>query len=126
MQTGKHFSWPTAGDRGSQFGPVIETAFNTLDTHNHDGLNSEKLAPTNVAKHEEILATANWAQDGEEYKQTFNLPSGYAYDTSLFKFIIASGSLSGIAINPTVTKVTASQIIISCSQGDFDLKVVVG
>jgi len=125
MKTGKYLTWPTAGDRGSKAHVAVSNAIETLDTHSHNGIDSEKLSPLTLEKVETVILIADFALTNGEYKVIHNLPAGYASDTANIKYIIASGAELGIEIFPTVRRITSTQIEISLNINTFDLRVVV-
>lgn len=120
-----NYLWvPENGDRGGSFCEKVSEDLVILDAHNHDGVNSEKISPKNLNKETITLATAEWLADGDKYKQTMTLPSGYAFETAAFKCFFASGALSGREFHPTINRVTSTTVDLVLNTNAYDVKVV--
>jgi hypothetical protein len=124
MIQGTFLKIPTQGDKGSSFCPAITEDLTILDSHNHNGTNSEKIAANSINKPELILASNGWVLSGGDYKQTATLPNGYDFDKTNFKFVINSGSEAGSVIHPTVVKKTNSTFDVYIMQA-LEIKVLV-
>lgn len=124
MRQGTHLSIMEASDRGKAFCPAISANFEKLDTHNHDGVNSEKVASQSVVKTEVILAEADWVGEQRGFKQTVALPSGFLFDTTDLYFIVSTGARQGQRINPTIVKVNDTSFDVYVTGGNYDLKVI--
>lgn len=124
MRQGNYLSIMEAADRGAVFCPAISANFETLDTHKHDGLDSEKISAQNITKSEQILTEGSWVADPRGYKQTITLPTGYLYDTTEFKFVVNTGPLAGAQIRPTLVKINDTSCDVHVTFGNYDLKVV--
>jgi hypothetical protein len=125
MITGDYLQIPETGDRGTTFCPAISQNFTILDGHTHDGSNSEQIAAKSVTKGSVTLLAAAWASDSGEYKQTLTLPSGYLADTTVLRFTVNNGSLSGNICYPTVKKASANTFDVWIWDNTVELKVVV-
>lgn len=126
MLQGTYFKIPETGDRGSVFCPAISENFETLDGHNHDGVNSSLVSSKTIEKGTATLLIAEWVLNAQgEYEQEITLASGYAFDTILTKFIIASGPNLGHEIHPTVIKSASNKFKVGVMDNTFDLKVVI-
>lgn len=124
MAQGKYLTWPELGERGNSFSLPLSNSIETLDTHTHDGVTSDKISAKNLVKEYVILAQADWVADGGEYKQTLTLPSGHDADSISMTFLINSGSNIGKRISPCVKKTSSTEFEISIAFNSFDLKVV--
>ena len=126
MQQGEFLKIPETGDRGSVFCPAISENFETLDEHNHDGVNSPLISSKTIEKSTTNLLIAGWTLNAQgEYEQEITLATGYAFDTVLIKCIIASGPYLGYEINPTIIKTGTNKFKVGVLDNTFDLKVVV-
>ena len=113
-----------AGDRGSVAHPAITENFEILDDHNHNGINSEKISASSIAKGTIYIQPVNWVFDGTDYAQTLTLPGGYEYDTTIMKFVITSGVDLGKEVMIRHEKVTINTFKIYCSFNDFSMHAV--
>ena len=125
MIQGSFLKWPSAGDRGASFCVDISNNFSILDTHSHNGTNSPKISMSSAEKGVVNLTLNNWVASGDGYKQVVTLPSGYLFDTSMMKYIIASGVNVGEEVCLTAKKISTNTFEIYTSFPTFDLKVVV-
>ena len=124
MIQGNFLKIPQTGDRGNSFCPALSTNMEVLDTHSHNGVNSEKIASSSITKPEIILASNAWVLDGADYKQTVTLPNGYDFDKTHIKFVISSGDDQGSVIHPTVVKISSSTFSVYVMKA-IELKVLV-
>ncbi len=125
MIQGTYIKIPETGDRGSTAHPAISSNFEILDDHKHDGVTSALIDAKALTKGNVALLTAGWSASSGDYRQLVTLPTGYTFDTSLFKFIIASGSDAGDEITPTIVKVSSTTFYVYVYANTFDLNVVV-
>lgn len=125
MIQGTYLKIPETGDRGSIAHIAISSNFEYLDDHNHDGVTSALIPAKSLSKGETSLLIAGWSLNAGDYRQLVTLPTGYTFDNSHLKFIIASGGDIGKEIHPTITKASASTFYVSVYANTFDLDVVV-
>lgn len=126
MQQGDYLKIPETGDRGSVFCPALSENMETLDAHTHDGINSPHVKTSSLSKETVTIVAGDFAsQTDGDYKYNLTLPIGMAFDTSMFKFIIASGADLGKEIFPTVNKTDDNKLDILIYTNTFNLKVVI-
>jgi len=102
---------PDTGDPGSTFFPALEDNIDLNDAHSHDGVDSVKLTSYNITAGTITgISGADWvAQGGGRYRATVNLPAGFNWDTA---FIQCRDTGNGSIINPTIEKVSTTQMYI--------------
>lgn len=126
MQIGDFLKFPETGDRGTVFCPAISENFETLDIHNHNGVNSPLIVSSAISKTEINLLIAGWSlHSSGDYRQLVTLTGDYTFDNSVIKCVIASGSNLGREINPTIEKVTSTTFYVYVYTNTYDLDVVV-
>lgn len=120
----KGFKLPTTGDR--DWWTQLEDNITQLNSHDHDGTDSEQISTNNLSKSTGSIASGSWsAVSGEAgtYKQTVTVPTGYTVDLTDIKFYITS---SGIQIHPSVRKVTATTYDVFINDNSLSLTAVYG
>ena len=124
MITGTHLKIPETGDRGSVAHPAISANFEKLDTHNHNGVNSDRIGTENFTKGSRTVVVADWSVHASgDFVTNITLPSGYEFDDTLLKFVIASGPGSGGEVFPTIVKTDINKFNILLAYA-LDLDVV--
>lgn len=118
------YKLPTAGDRGSSWFSDLEDNIVRVNSHDHDGINSEKLASSNIERQTSSLVAGNWTlvADGT-YKQTVSMPSGYTMTESTFKFQINSGADLGDIFYPVIDRLTDTSYDIFINDNTVDVLV---
>lgn len=119
---------PQTGDRSSSWMDDIEFNIERVNSHKHDGIDSEKLNPKDFNKPTATILAASWGSDlgGSTYKQTVNLPANYSFDETYFKFIISGGTYDGTVIYPSLVKVSSTSYDVYINDNTLTLKVVYG
>jgi hypothetical protein len=116
--TAKGYKIPESGDRGTWFGD-IEYNFERLNSHKHDGLDSESLNSKAIQKLSVAVSAGDWAdQGGGTYKQFVDAPNG---------LLIANANItvqsSGGVIFPTIEIVNPTRIAIYVNDPSLNLTV---
>jgi hypothetical protein len=124
MRQEKHLLIPEAGDRGKTFCPSISQNMEILDSHTHNGSDSDKISSENVLKSNIVLAEGDWASNERGFKQSVSLPTGFTFDEVDLVFTINTGPLLGQRITPTIVKTSSSTFDVFVTLGNYDLKVV--
>lgn len=109
------FLKPEPDDTGDIFFSAMEQNMQQLNDHDHDGVNSARLALTSAS----ILA-ANWVAaplGGGLYRQLITMPAGMQYDTSVITFKLSTGEV----LYPTVERVNATQYYVYVNDNTLDL-----
>lgn len=116
---------PNTGERG--FWQILEDNITQLNSHDHDGTDSEKISPKNLLKSTATLASGSWvSQGGGTYKQTVTVPTGYTVDTMQVKFYVGSGTQTGYEVMPTIRKVTATTFDVFTNDNSVDYVAIYG
>lgn len=113
------------GDRGNTFNSAINNNFVQLSTHNHDGVNSDPLALTAIAKQVVTIVAAGWVAENNQYKQLVTLPTGLAFDDVNLDIRLNSGSQAGAVIYPTILKTASNQFELFLNDNTLDVKVII-
>lgn len=82
MQTlSKGWKLPETGDFGDVWFPALEDNINQLNTHDHDGVDSEKIIVTNLTKVSATVLGASFVDQGNGYfRALVTMPGGLSYD----------------------------------------------
>ncbi len=103
------FKKPQTGDKGSVFFPALETNFQLLNDHNHDGVTSVAVSTTAITKGSQTISSGSWiATTGGTYRQEVTMPAGFSYAGSQIRFRISSGTHEGATIFPSIEKGSAA------------------
>lgn len=77
----KGWKLPETGDFGNTWFPALEDNINQLNTHNHDGVNSEKVSGVSVTATKLTVLTASFTlQSPGVYRASLTVPSGGLVD----------------------------------------------
>ena len=74
------FKKPETGDKGSIFFAALEDNIDQVNSHSHNGTDSEKLSTISSNVLTSDVLAASWAADGNTYKQSIIMPAGIVYD----------------------------------------------
>lgn len=119
----KGYKKPTNGDR--DWWGILVANWTRIASHNHDGLNSEKLNSASIEKMVSDVEAVNWTVVGDgTFKQTLNLPTGISYPKVNPIFYVNGGPNDGVQAFPKVKKLTATQLEVFVNDNSLALKVV--
>lgn len=115
---------PDTGDRGSTFFPGLEDNIERLNSHNHDGSNSEKIPASSINNPVQTLSSAGWTLISPSvYRQLVTMPTPLAFDSRVMQFQISSGANAGKLFHPTIVKQTVNTFYLFCNDNSFDVLV---
>jgi len=76
---------PETGDLGDVWFPALEDNITRLNSHNHDGSNSEKLTSSSIDVVTDNVVTGDFAVNGTDWEATKTVPLGFEVDkTQIF------------------------------------------
>lgn len=103
MLQGNFLKIPQPGDRGSLFCPALSENMDSLDSHVHDGISSEKITSSSIVRAAIDLLSENWQVDASgDFKQLVTLPIGYKFNECSLRYV----TNDGLEISPTVLKIS--------------------
>ena len=111
VTTPNGYKRPVAPDPGSVWMPEHEDNIDRLDSHSHNGTNSELLDPTvALQKPTASISAGSWVTVSGGYEQTINAPATISeVNTAVMKFVATAGIPAvGTVIYPTVERVTVN------------------
>lgn len=115
------FKKPQTGDKGSVFFPALETNFQLLNDHTHNGSNSAKLTAASSTVVTQAISSASWASQGDGmYRQTITLPGTLKYDECQIGMKLSTGA----QVFPQVEKVSATTYYVYVNDNSLDLTAV--
>jgi len=115
---------PASGDRGSTFFPALESNITRLNSHNHDGNNSELLTPSSITLTTQTLLAAGWTLVSPSvYRQLVTMPGTLTFDGRLIQCQIASGANSGDLFYPSIEKQSANTFYVYINDNTVDVLV---
>lgn len=104
----KGYKKPESGDFGDEWFPAIEDNIDRVNSHNHDGINSETLVSQNISASFQTILVGAFVDQGNGYwKATVATPGGLPVDNFAIKF--RDPTLKE-AMHPRFEKVTATSI----------------
>lgn len=117
---------PSDGERGTWWDQIID-AIERVDSHVHNGSDSEPIEAKNLTHGSSTLLAASWAavagQSGT-YKQTVTVPSGYTEGSYSKTFFVDSGSEAGTQIFPAVVKASSTTYDVYINDNSIQVKVI--
>ena len=72
----KGYKLPDTGDFGDTWFPALEDNINRINSHSHDGTNSEKLTTTSMEAIVSTIASGDFAASGSEFFARITLAGG--------------------------------------------------
>ncbi len=79
------FEKPATGDKGSTFFPALESDIQQMNDHNHNGVNSAKLAAGSTQATVQHLAHASWVGASAPYSMVVTIPSALTLTGSVYE-----------------------------------------
>lgn len=123
----KGFRLPEVGDRA--FWGDLEFNITQLNSHVHNGTDSERIVPGSFNKTVGTLTSGAWTavvDNAGTFKQTITVPTGYTQANMQLKFCVDGGGEDGFEVHPSVRKVSATTFDVFCNDNSVALKVVYG
>jgi hypothetical protein len=123
----KGFKLPITGER--DWYDTLEDNITQLNSHDHDGTDSEAISTKYLSKSTATLASGDWAAvagHSGTYKQTVTVPSGYAVNTMEAKFYVTAGGQAGYEVHPTIRKASATTYDVFTNDNSVGYTVVYG
>lgn len=78
------YKLPETGDFGDVWFPALEDNITRVNSHNHDGSNSEKLTSANIAAVRQTVLSADFIDQGNgEFRATVAMPAGVLFDDTV-------------------------------------------
>jgi hypothetical protein len=90
----KGYIIPAVGDRMPSWCDNLEDNWTRVNSHDHDGTNSENIQAKNITKATASIASGDWAATSGQagtYEQTVSLPSGYLMASVDIRFLDSNG-----------------------------------
>lgn len=116
------FKKPQTNDRGPVVFPALETNWQQVNDHDHNGVNSKKVSSASIEKTTVSLLSAGWVALGNgHFKQALNIPGVNNYDDVTLEFRLSTGEI----INPTVIKTGLQQCEVYIDDPTQDLRVLI-
>lgn len=119
----KGYKLPQNGERG--WWQVLIENWTRVNSHKHDGNDSEKILTSNLDKLETTVDSANWvaATDGL-HTQRITLPGGVTFPKVAIKVYTMSGANVVEEIQPKITRFSNTQFDIFVNDNSLSLKVI--
>lgn len=74
------YKLPENGDFGDVWFPALEDNITRLNSHDHDGLNSNKLESKNIKATNETILGASFTASGNAFRTLITMPTGLLFD----------------------------------------------
>lgn len=121
----KGWKLPSTGDR--DWYAQLEANITQANSHDHDGVDSEKISPNNLNKLTSTLTGASATSLGSgNYKHIVTVPGSLTIDNAEFKVYQSTGADAGCEIFPMVKKISSTQIEVYHNDNTVDYVVVYG
>jgi hypothetical protein len=117
------FFKPETGDRGSVWFPNLETNFQKLNDHTHNGVESALLAPASITKYTTSIAAASFTGSNGVYSNTVTVPAGITEINTYLMVckINTAGAQYGDEIHPTMERVSATTFTLTINTNTLDV-----
>lgn len=114
------YKLPETGDFGDVWFPSLEDNITRVNSHNHDGTNSEKLTSANIsAVYQTELSASFIDQGGGVFRATVNTPAGVLFDDTM---VMVKDPTTKDTVYLKIEKVNASQFyLFTNKQQDFEV-----
>lgn len=117
------FVRPDNNDPGSVWMPAIANDITQLNSHNHDGINSEPIDSTAILKLTTTILSAAWVSGGGgNYSQVVTVPAQISEINNFF--IKIYNTATGDIIYPTIERVTAATYRLRVNDNTLNLTAV--
>lgn len=80
------YKLPETGDFGNIWFTALEDNITRVNSHNHDGVNSEKISSVNITATTATIASGSFAASGNRFVASATVPSGQTIDTTQISF----------------------------------------
>jgi hypothetical protein len=119
------FFKPESGDKGSVFWQKLESNFQQLNDHTHNGTDSSKIGPSAITGLIQDLVSADWVTGvGGLYSQLVTMPGTLQFNEVLIEFVINSGTDIGCIFLPTILKVSANTFYVYINDNSVDVRII--
>jgi hypothetical protein len=89
-------------DTDTSFFDYLVYNFNRLNSHKHDGDDSDNIPSSSVTREKQDVLDDFWVASGEMFVQEITLPDPYTFDNSNIHFV---DTVSGEEIHPKYVKI---------------------
>ena len=121
--TSNGYKKPNTGDRN--FWSDLEDNIDRINSHSHDGTDSEKLQSKAISNNTSVVSSASWGSvdANDNYSQTITVPTDVDIDN---KIIQCRDSSTGAVVHADVIKASSTTITITVNDNTLDLEVIYG
>lgn len=123
--TSKGYKKPDTGDRMPSWCSDLEDNITRVNSHIHDGSDSEQIPPKYILKPTATLSSGSWSAvvgQAGTYKQTVSLPSGYTMTSVEIKFLDPNGH----PLMLSVEKVSSTSFDVFINDNSINVTAVYG
>lgn len=125
--TTKGYKLGTNGDRGSWWEGVLNFNTKRINTHKHDGNDSELIKTTDLDKQVQDILSASWtATTGQAgtFEQEVTMPAGFVFPKLSMQFFVNGGSEDGSEVFPSIVKTATDKYKIYVNDNSLALKAI--
>ena len=121
---------PIQGEKGDTVFDALEDNIDINDSHNHDGVNSARLDPSEfIANTADVTTAGPWLASGSQYKQTVTIPATYSAAGRVvgdigIQFYEISGATVVAQVYPTIVRVSDTTFDIYSPVNTKDYRIV--
>jgi len=126
-----NFRKPEKGDSGLVSANALEHNIDLVVAHNHNGTNSEKIAPNALDRQSDSIRAVDWVANptGEGYKQTVSISNdaqiaGVSMATSEPAFYISIGTNKYKRIYPDLQNISLTTYDLIVNDSSLELEVL--
>ena len=87
---------PIRGEKGDPVFDALESNIDQLNSHKHNGTNSDRVDSYNMTRSQVAVTSAGWSASGNLFRKTVNLPTGFTvangseYRKAIIKFYVTT------------------------------------
>ncbi len=111
-----------SGDVGAPIWTALNSNFQILNDHSHNGTDSVKINSENINKQAVNLPTASWVAGARGFSQTVTCPGAVTLDKVALRFRVRTGSLQHQFVNPSVEPTSLTSFVVIVNDSALDLE----
>jgi hypothetical protein len=106
------YQLPQSGDRGTIVFDALEDNITQLNSHDHDGTDSDRIDAFSLARSTVAVTSASWNVSGSYFKKTVTFPTGFSvangseYTKANIRFFFNGGTYDNQECYPKTNRLT--------------------
>lgn len=104
------FKKPETGDKGRTVFDAIGDNFTQLNSHTHNGVDSEPIAASAITKGTVAVDATSWVSHADSglYRKSFTFPGTHTHGSAAIRCFFDGGTFDGLECFPTIEKINST------------------